>query len=61
MGMMGHLDRWPIGFVCTTGRDRLALFGAIAPADWLCLTPASKVCESDFDPRFWANIKDQSG
>jgi hypothetical protein len=24
-------------------------------------TPASKVPESDFDPRFWADIKDQFG
>ena len=34
-----------------------AAAGAIAPDK----TPASKVPESDSDPRFWADIKDQSG
>jgi hypothetical protein len=55
---------------------KLALFGALGPAfvvtpggvcldafpgNWLRLTPASKVREWGFGPRFWTNIGDQFG
>ncbi len=58
----------PLSETRPAGRAELGLFGVIPPScrmgpgpNWLCLTPTTRVRESGFDPRFWADTNGRFG